>query len=271
MEGRLNDECDFGVLSVTIQSVTDKTVTFQTRSASKSGSCNECLLRSYTVPLTEVYTKAIAGAPAPVAMMPGASGNLFLSSAGWQAKSADGFAIYGIEHAVFKWPLCAAAPSRVLSSLDVVPSSVVLHGHLEGDSEFFELELLGEDAADAQDIHWNGAGFVELRLSQLGAARLRVKSRSTVVRAWPTRIVVHGSPSFDRTVSGAVDLLNREAAGEVQHLAISKHRPPIALSLTQDGVNEFHVTPQALAELAPPASNPALRIPHAAAEYKRAD
>lgn len=250
MEGIQFDKCDFGVLKVTIVAADRATVTFSTRSASRTGDPDECLLRVFTVPLSEVYTQPIAGAPEAVALVPGATGNLFLSSAGWQTTSSDGFAIYGRERVVLKWPACGAAPSRVLSELKVYPSRIVMHGHLEGESECFELDLLGPDADGAQELVWNGAALVELRLSQHGAARLHVKSRSTVVRVWPTRIIVHGSPEIDRAVSGEVDVLNTELAGEVQVLAFTRPGALIALSLTQDGVNAFHVTPQAVAEIA---------------------
>jgi hypothetical protein len=250
MDARVNDECNYGVLAVTIDAVTARTVTFRARSASKTGDANECLLRQYTVPLEQIYVKPIAGAPDAVPLMPGASGNLFLSREGWQTLDDEGFGIYGIDHASFKWPLCGAAPSRVLSALHVVPTSIVVHGHLEGGDTFFELELLGPDAATSQSMTWDGANHVEIRLSPSGAAKLGVAAGATVATVWPTRILVRGAPAFDPVVHGVVDLLNHELAGEHQRLVFAAHGAPIALSLTQDGVNEFHVTPQAVAEFA---------------------
>jgi hypothetical protein len=233
---------------VTIEAVSSSTVTFSTRGCAASKNPDECLLRSFTVPLSEVTSTQIAGAPTPVPMVPGATGNLFLSRTGFQATSSDGATIYGIEHVVFKWPECAAAPNRVLSPLTVMPTSIALRGHLEGEVELFDLELLGPEAAEAQDFVWNGAGFIELRLSARGAERLRVQAGSTEVTVWPTRITIQGSPAVDPGVMGEVDILDLELAGEDQHLAFTRPGAPITLSLTHDGVNAFHVTPELVAE-----------------------
>jgi len=240
MEGQTQDDCKYGILQVTIQDVTDIDVTFAARSA---GERNQSLLRSFTVPLAEIWTAPIAGAPAPVPLRPGATGNLFLSKDGWQARTPDGFGISGI--AAFKWPLCGAAPSRVIGELGVVPSSIVVHGHLEGATELFELELLGPDADDAQAIEWTSAALIELRLSPRGAARLG--SQATTVKAWPVRIVVQGAPAFDPTVPGEVDLLDVELAAEIQRLAFTTRGQGIRLALTQDGLGAFHVTPEVAA------------------------
>ncbi len=269
MEGNLQDRCDFGLLKVTIEAVDKSTVTFSTRCCTVSKDPDECLLRSFTVPLAEVISTQIPGAPAPVPMTPGATGNLFLSRTGFRSTSLDGESIYGIDQVVFKWPECGASPSRVLSPLAVQPTSIVLRGHLRGQTEIFEIELLGPDAADTQDIVWNGAGFIELRLSSRGAARLRVEERTTVVEAWPTRIVVQGAPVVEPAVSGEVDILDLELAGEEQRLELSARGVPITLSLSQDGVNAFHVTPELVVERmraleACPAPAPALAATPAA-------
>jgi hypothetical protein len=245
MEGQTQDDCKYGVLQVTIQEVTDSAVTFAARSAGTAGDRNQSLLRSFTVPLAEVWTAPIAGAPAPVPLRPGASGNLFLSKDGWQTRTPDGFGISGI--ATFKWPLCGAAPSRVIGELGVIPSSIVVHGHLEGETELFELELLGPDADEAQAIEWTSAAMIELRLSPRGAARLGTRSRSTTVKAWPVRILIQGAPTFDPSVPGEVDLLDVELAAEIQQLAFATRGQGIRLALTQDGLGAFHVTPEVAA------------------------
>jgi hypothetical protein len=237
------------VPQVTITGVDLTTVTFQVRSASKSGNVDEALLRTFTVALSDVYRGATTKLPVlPVPLTPGATGVLYLSHHGWQTMSSDGFAIFDANRAVFKWPDCAGVATAICSKLSVVPSSIVVRGHLEGEVEIVEIELLGPDAAAAQHIVWNGASYLALQLTEQGAGRLHVKSRSTQVGFWPTRIVVRGAPVIDPEVSGDVDLLNSELSDSAQHLVFAKHGAPIELSLTQDGFTAFHVTPQAVAE-----------------------
>src|SRR5882762_347071 len=125
---------EFGVVEqVQIEHADDKTVTFGTRSGSKSGDRDECLRRSFTCPIAEVWTQPIEGAPPPVAMQPGAVGTLFLSRAGWQTRSADGYPIYGAGTPIerIKWPDNAAG-SQLVGALTVIPSSIVVHGTLHG-------------------------------------------------------------------------------------------------------------------------------------------
>jgi len=182
-------------------------------------------------------------------MKPGATGPLFLSRIAWKTTTADGFKIHGGDRAVFKWPLCAAAPTQLLTKLTVVPTSIALRGHLAGETDFIDLELLGPDAAASQRIVWKGADYVELRLTPRGARRLGLKARATMAKLWPIWIAIKGAPTIDQAVFGEVDLLNHEMADGEQDLAFAKPGAPITLSLTQDGVTAFHVTPQAVAEL----------------------
>ncbi len=245
-----DDECHFAALQeVTIEAVSDTSVTFATRSASLSGDRNECLRRQFTVPLDEVLVTPIAGAPPPVPMTPGASGTLFLSRTGWQATTPDGFGIFGADQAVFKWPLCAAVTTRFLCTLTVIPKSIIVRGHLRDDIAFHDIELLGPDAAESQDLVCNGTDYLELQLTARGTRRLGVRSRSTRVQLWPTMIAIEGSPAIDQAVSGRVDILDSEMADVVQRVSFKQPGGPITLRLTQDGVNAFHVTPQAVAEL----------------------
>lgn len=244
------DPCQFGIVpQVTIEAVTDTSVSFTTRSASRSGDPHEALRRTFTVPRTEVHEAPITGVPRPVAMKPGATGPLFLSRAGWKATTPDGFGIHGHDRAVLKLPSCAGAPRRVLSKLTVVPTSIAIRGHLAGETDFVDIELLGPDAAGPQRISWQGADYIELRLTPRGARRLGLKGRATTAKLWPIWIAIKGSPEIDRAVFGEVDLLNRAMADGEQDLVFAKPGAPITLSLTQDGVNAFHVTPQAVAEL----------------------
>jgi hypothetical protein len=235
------------VQQVMIEAVDDKTVTFSTRAKSVAGSAGPDgnLRKTFVCLRSEVWAAPIAGAPPPVAMLPGATGNLFLSPAGWDAITADGFQIYGsgTEIATFKYPWCAAGP-RILANLSVVPSSIVVRGHLADSAAFFELELLGDDAAESQNVQWNGASFVSVRLTAQGATRLGLPVGTACARMWPTRIVVTGHPASDLSVSGDVDLLDNESAGFVQHLVYDKRGQAVTLSLTLDGVSAFHVAPQ---------------------------
>ncbi|MEO7734250.1 MAG: hypothetical protein ABIY55_25050 [Kofleriaceae bacterium] len=234
---------------MTIRSVDRDTLTFAARGASKSGDPDEALLRTFTVALSDVYSGPTTKLPEPpVALKPGAVGALYLSREGWAVTSADGFQIFDADKAIFKYPECAAMDEAICTTLTVVPTSILVHGHLEGESEIRHVELLGPDAAAAQNIEWTGAACIDLRLTEHGARHLHVKSRSTTVKFWPTRIKIQGSPSIDQTVLGEVDILNSELARCTQHVEFAKHGAPIALWLTQDGVNAFHVIPQHHAE-----------------------
>jgi len=245
----MGDPCNNAVISqVKIESVSDTEVTFSTRSESQTGNAHDCLLRSFTVPRAEVYTDAIPGAPPAVALAKGKRGPLYLSRAGWDVRSADGYHIHGKRQALFKLPTCAAATTRLLTHVSVIPTSIMVHGHLEGATEFFDLELLGDEAAPAQAIQWTGADYLDVRLTSRGAQRLCGKPRATTAKIWPIAIRVHGSPAIDQTVSGQVDILDLEMADGLQSLAYARPGQPIQLALTQDGVNAFHLTPQVVFE-----------------------
>jgi hypothetical protein len=246
-----DDPCiSASIKQVKIESVNDTHVTFSTRSASGTGGDpHECLRRTFTVPRTEVYTAPIVGAPPPVELAKNKIGTLYLSRAGWETKSSDGFQIHGKERALFKYPLCAGGTQRLLTNLSIIPTSVIVRGHLEDDTEFFDIELIGPDAAESQALHWNSAEYLDVRLSSRGARRLRLKSRSTTAKIWPISITIKGRPAIDLAVSGEVDVLNIEMAEGEQELKYAKPGSPIKLVLTQIGVAAFHVTPQAVAEL----------------------
>lgn len=244
------DPCHFGIVQqVKIEGLTDTDVSFTTRSASRSGDPHECLRRTFTVPRTEILATPVAGVARPVAMKRGAMGPLFLSRVGWKATTPDGFGIHGRDQVAYKLPLCAAAPHQVLSKLAVVPTSITIRGHLEGETDFVDLELLGADAAASQRIVWGGADHIEVKLTARGARRVGRKPRATSVNLWPIWIAIKGAPAIDPSVVGEVDILNNEMADGTQELVFAKPGAPVTLSLTQDGVNAFHVTAQAIAEL----------------------
>jgi hypothetical protein len=247
-ENESGDPCfGAGVEQVKIESASETHVSFSTRCASQTGDLDECLLRTFTVPLAEVYTAPIKDIQ-QVELVKGAIGTLVLSRAGWATRSADGSQIFGGDRALFKEPKCAAM-TRLLTNLVVVPTSITVRGHVEGDSEFFDLELIGPDAAEAQDIGWNGADYIDLRLTSRGARRLGLRPRTATARIWPVRIRVTGAPVIDPSVTGEVDLLSIEMADRLQAFAYAKQGAPVKLVLSQDGVNAFHVTPQLVAEL----------------------
>jgi hypothetical protein len=240
-------QCNFAIVQqVTIESIDDKNVVFTTRGSGPAGSADQNLRKTFTVSVADVYTLPIDGAPAPVAMVPGATGNLYLSRSGWQATTHDGFKIFGCTQAIFKFPHCAGITTPVITRLAVVPASVVVRGHLPGESVFFDIELAGPDAGEAQDIVWNGVDYIALHLTARGARRMGLGAQARTVQLWPTKIRIKGSPVVDRTLVGEVDILNNEKAACTQHIAFAKHGAPVTLRLTQDGVNAFHVTPQAI-------------------------
>ncbi len=237
------------IQQVKIENVNDTHVTFSARSASRTGDPHECLRRTFTVPRAEVHTPPAKGGPRPVELKKGKTGPMFLTRAGWETKSTDGFHLYGKQDALFKFPDCAAAMMRLLTNLSVVPTSIIVRGHLEDDTEFFDIELIGPDASESQAIHWSSADYLDVRLSSRGARRLRLKSRSMSAKLWPISIKIKGSPAIDLAVSGEVDLLNIELAEGEQEIKYAKPGAPIKVALTQVGVAAFHVTPQAVAEL----------------------
>jgi hypothetical protein len=246
----MGDPCNTAAINqVKIESVNDSAVTFSTRSASHTGDPQECLLRSYTVSRSEVHTEPMQGMPPSVPLIKGKVGPLYLSRVGWNAVSADGYQLHGREHVQFKLPNCAAAAARLLTRLRVIPTSIVVRGHIQGTTEFFDLELCGDEAAPSQSIRWTGADFVDVRLTSQGARGRGLKPSATTVKIWPVSIRITGSPAIDQAVSGDVDILDLEMADTIQSLAYAKLGQPIELALTQDGVNAFHLTPQVVAEL----------------------
>ncbi|HEX7844001.1 MAG TPA: hypothetical protein VF469_41285 [Kofleriaceae bacterium] len=177
-------------------------------------------------------------------MRPGAVGNLFLSGTGLAAKSEDGYPIYGAGSPLLriKFP-DEAAISQLGGDLSVIPTSIVVHGTLEDGGPFFDIELLGPDAADAQDIAWNGAEHVKLRLTSRGAKHLHAGEHATTVKVWPTKITVTGAPANDPSDTGSIDILDSELAALAQHLVFARHGAPVSLALTQLGFAAFHVVP----------------------------
>lgn len=222
------------VQQVKIEAVDEQSVAFSTRAMAVNGEADHPR-KTFVVARGEVGTAPGVGAPPAVAMVAGAIGNLYLSRVGWQTTTPDGFQIFGAGTA---YPRCAAGP-RMLAHLSVVPTSVIVRGEWRG--ERFAIELLGGDAAESQNIQWNGASDIAVRLTARGAERLGAER---VVQVWPTQIVVVGSPAHDLSVTGEVDLLDCSRAGFVQHLAYDKRGQAVMLSLTSAGIGAFHVEPQ---------------------------
>lgn len=227
------------VPQVTIESVDAQNVSFWTRSDSKTGDPNERRRRLFTVALKEVWTAPIPGQPAPVVMKPGATGPLILSRTGWQTTTPDGFHILGAgtDAVVFKLPECLAA-SPFQGDLQVVPSKLLVHGYPEGETELIEIDLLGPDAAESQDLRWNGADYLEIRLAEPAA-----NGSAAAIKLWPTQILVSGSAQSALTLPGEVDLLDGTLAAHAQHIQFARRGMPISLILTQNGFGAFHVVP----------------------------
>lgn len=249
MVGSTAMQCNFAIVQqVTIESIDDRNVSFTTRACASCGSVDLNLRKTFTVPLAEVYARPIAGALPAVEMIPGATGNLYLSRDGWQITSADGFKIYGCGQAIFKFPECGAIATPPLTRLTMVPTSIIVRGHLSDDTTFFDIELSGPDAAESQDIVWNGVDYIDLHLTARGARRMGQGAHAQTVKLWPTKIRIKGSPAIDQAVLGEVDVLDNEMAACMQHIELTRRGAPVTLRLTQDGVNAFHVTPQAVLE-----------------------
>lgn len=237
--------CNYAMVpQVTIESVDAQNVSFWTRSDSKTGDPNERLRRLFKVAVTEVWTAPIPGQPAPVEMKPGATGPLYLSRAGWQATTPDGFHILGAgtDAVVFKYPAClAAAPFQ--GDLVVVPSKLLVEGYADGKTDLFQIDLLGPEAAESQDLQWNGAEYLEIRLARHRANGSSADPHLGTVKVWPTKIIVAGSARSAPTASGDVDLLDGNLAAHSQHIHFAQRGTPISLVLTQNGFGAFHVVP----------------------------
>lgn len=232
------------VPQVTIASVDAQNVSFWTRSDSKTGDPNERLRRLFTVAVKEVWTAPIPGQPAPVAMKPGATGPLFLSRTGWQTTTLDGFHILGAgtDAVVFKLPECLAA-SPFQGDLQVIPNKLLVQGYPEGETELLQIDLLGPDAAESQDLQWNGADYLEIRLAGQAANGSPGARNGATVKLWPTQIVVSGAPQSAPAIAGEVDLLDSSLAAHAQHIHFARRGTPISLVLTQNGFGAFHVVP----------------------------
>lgn len=228
------------VPQVTIASVDAQNVSFWTRSDSKTGDPSERRRRLFTVAVTEVWTAPIPGQLAPVAMKPGATGPLYLSETGWQTTTPDGFHILGAgtDAVVFKFPECLGT-GPLQDNLVVIPSQLVVRGYEEGKDTLLQIDLLGPEAAESQDLEWNGAEYLEIRMADDAA---NGASHGTV-KVWPTEIVVAGCARSAPMLSGQVDLLDGELAGHGQHIRFDRRGAEISLVLTQDGFGEFHVVP----------------------------
>lgn len=231
------------VPQVTIESVDAQSVSFWTRSDSKTGDPAERRRRLFTVAVTEVWTRPIPGQPAPVAMKRGATGPLYLSRAGWQTTTPDGYHILGAgtDAVTFKFPECLGT-GPLQASLVVIPSQLMVKGYEEGKDALMQIDLLGPEAAESQDLEWNGAEYLEIRLAGDAASRSNGAPCSTV-KLWPTEIVVTGCAKSAPMLSGQVDLLDGELAGHGQHIRFDRRGAEISLVLTQDGFGEFHVVP----------------------------
>lgn len=236
--------CNYAMVpQVTIASADAQNVSFWTRSDSKTGDPSERRRRLFSVAMSEVWTAPIPGQLAPVAMKPGATGPLYLSRDGWQTTTPDGFQILGAgtDAVVFKFPECLGA-GPLQANLVVIPSQLVVKGYEEGKDDLLQIDLLGPQAAESQDLEWNGVDYLEIRLAGDAANGANGAPHDTV-RLWPTEIVVTGCAKSAPMLSGQIDLLDGELAGHDQHIQFERRGGEISLVLTQDGFGEFHVVP----------------------------
>src|ERR1043165_1763524 len=234
MVGSTTMECNFAIVQqVTIVSIDDRNVSFTTRGTGPTGATDDNLRKTFTVAASEIYQRPIPGAPTAVELVPGATGNLYLSRKGWQTATDDGYRIYGCDHAIFKFPLCGAIVTPIMTQMTVIPTSIVVRGHLPDQTLFYDIELAGPDADDEQHIVWNGVDYIALRLTARGVRRMGVGAHGKTVELWPTRIRIKGSPAIDQAVLGEVDVLDREMADCTQTISFNKHGAAGTLRLTR--------------------------------------
>ena len=236
------DDCKYAlVLQARIDAVTATSVTFSSRSSKDE-------LESFTVQLTEILQGPPTHAPLPVALTPGAIGNLYLSEDGWKQKAASGATLYkaGDKNVVlFKWPRCI--PFRILDLLEVTPTKIWLEGTDTATKQPIKIDLLGADAAPAQSVNWRAAAPITVELSQAGSA---ANGGAKNVVVWPKKLEVTAASVRKPQVSATVDVLDVKFADFNQQFAWSQPKDPIALMLSTSGFNEFSVSPGPIVHLA---------------------
>lgn len=248
----MSDDCPFALTieEVEVTNVSSNHVTFKTRSDGPQEV--DCLLREFTCARDKIRLNLPPSAPPHIEVLQiGALGRLCLHEDVWQSTS-QGFPIHaaGTGAVVFKYPICLAIPSPHISTLQVVPTSVLVKGFVTGIAEAQDIELLGSDCADSQNIEWNGARNIRIGLSTEGAQRFNLPPSATSIEMWPIRLVVAGSPATEPDRHGTANILNAELAAGTQTLQFERSAPQVAPRLTQTGCSRFHVVPGAVRAIA---------------------
>lgn len=229
------------VKMVRVDGVTDTQITFSSRSSADN-------YESFTVGLDQLLVDPPTDAPTPVALTPGAIGYLYLSRDGWTTKSASGAALYkagDLNYVLFKWPLCR--PYRLLAYLQVKPTKIVVEGTNLATGAPIAIDVLGVDAAPAQDLDWSAAAPIVVKLSGAAAA---ANGGQDFLMIWPKRIVVEGASLQKPHISASLDVLDVMFGDFTQHLTWSEPGAPIDLKLSTTGFGRFKVTPQPIVYLA---------------------
>jgi hypothetical protein len=224
--------CPYAIVQqVSITSFQGTQIKFQTRTQKNA-------LAEYTASTDQVLASPPTGAPTPVPWTPGAVGNLYLNRTAWDAAEANpngGLYAYNIPGAVlFKYPQCA--PFRGIEPLDVVPTSIEVT-----DAGGKVYDLLGPDVAPTQQIAWNAATNIGIKLKT-----------GEVKQIWPVKITVSGSPKAFPNIRGGgpVDILDIEHGDFLQTLSWQNPKDPVTLRLNERGFEAFKIVQSAIHQFA---------------------
>lgn len=229
------------VKMVRIDNVTNEDLTFSTRSSADD-------YQSFTVSLDHVLFAPPTDSLEPAALEPGAIGPLYLSRGGWQVTGNRGGALYKAgddNYVLFKYPICK--PWRLLAYLRVTPTKITVKGVDLATTLPVVIDVLGADAAPAQDLDWTAAAPIVVRLSNAGAA---ANGGRDLVMVWPQQIIVEGASIKKPNSRAKVDVLDVANGDFVQRLKWSERGAPIDLRLSSTGFGLFKVTPAPIVQYA---------------------
>lgn len=142
---------------------------------------------------------------------------------------------------LFKWPDCQ--PLDPTNLLRLQPTRIVVEG-VTAAGKSGKVDLLDAALAEpAQDLDWNGASRISLRLTPAGLERFAHPPAAAPLAIWPVAIEVSGRSALGHGFSGRVDLRNQIFAGRAQRLQWSGAEP-ISIRLTDSGFVLFGVLPE---------------------------
>jgi hypothetical protein len=258
--------CTGKVSQVTITDITQTTVNFMTDSRPIAATAGyKPVLGTYSCPRTDVFETPATTTPdgipmeASVHMAPGQQGSLYLQKTSLyrQGTSDQGPCIIrgavshpkqllpGEAFVPLKWPDCGG-PGDSHEPLALVPSKILVTGHVKGKPEatvnLFDSAL----ALFAQDIVWRGCAGIALHLTPQGFDKFHAPvSNDSRLTVWPTRIEIHGRPSSGGFAS-KIDIRDQSLAWPVQHLSWAARPDRILIEATDDGFERFGLTTDAL-------------------------